>query len=201
MPNKNPSRHLLHCAAVAALFVSVAGCESIRNFVAGKEPPDEFAVVTKAPLIIPPDYNLKPPKPGIAPLNQVSPTQSAEAALYSGDPKAVASTIGGAYSEAEKMLLAQTGAASVSDSIRQQIAADNSNQQSADESFTDQLLFGSSAGTGDAPLDADAEKTRLDAARARTPAPPAAAPAAAQPNPPTPQAQAQPAPPPKPSGG
>jgi Protein of unknown function (DUF3035) len=201
MPNKNPSRHLLHCMAVAALLLSVSGCESIRNFVAGKEPPDEFAVVTKAPLIIPPDYNLKPPKPGIAPLNQVSPTQSAEAALYSGDPKAVASTIGGTYSEAEKMLLAQTGAASASDSIRQQIAADNSNQQSADDSFTDQLLFGSSTGTGDAPLDADAEKARLDAAKARTPAPPAAAPVAAQPTPPTPQARVQPAPAAKPSGG
>jgi hypothetical protein len=198
MSNKNPSRHLLHYAAVAALLISVSGCESIRNFVAGKEPPDEFAVVTKAPLIIPPDYNLKPPKPGIAPLNQVSPTQSAEAALYSEDPKAVASTIGGTYSEAEKMLLAQTGAASASDSIRQQIAADNSNQQSADESFTDQLLFGSTS-TGDAPLNADAEKARLDAARVRTPAPPAAAPVAAPPTPPT--AQAQPAPAQKPSGG
>src|ERR1051325_5471687 len=167
-------RRILFAAAIAGGAFSAAGCQSIRS-AAGltHEPPDEFAVVTKAPLIIPPDYNLKPPKPGIAPLNQVSPTQSAEAALYSGDPKAVASTIGGAYSEAEKMLLAQTGAASVSDSIRQQIAADNSNQQSADESFTDQLLFGSSAGTGDAPLDADAEKARLDAARARTPVPPA----------------------------
>jgi hypothetical protein len=99
------------------------------------------------------------------------------------------------------MLLAQTGAASASDSIRQQIAADNSNQQSADDSFTDQLLFGSSTGTGDAPLDADAEKARLDAAKARTPAPPAAAPVAAQPTPPTPQARVQPAPAAKPSGG
>jgi hypothetical protein len=201
MSNKNPSRPLLHGAAIAALLVSLSGCEGIRNFVAGKEAPDEFAVVTKAPLIIPPDYNLKPPKPGIAPLNQVSPTQSAEAALYNEDPKALASTIGGSYSEAEKMLLAQTGAASANDSIRQQIAADNSNQQSADESFTDQLLFGSSTGTGDAPLDADAEKARLDAATARAPAPPAAAPVAAQPTPPTPQVQAQPAPAPKPSGG
>ena len=198
MPNKNRPRPILHCAAAVGLLLFLSGCESIRNFVAGKEPPDEFAVVTKAPLIIPPDYSLMPPKPGIAPLNQVSPTQSAEAALYNEDPRTVASAIGGTYSEAEKMLLAQTGAASASDSIRQQIAADNSNQQSADESFTDQLLFGSTS-TGDAPLDADAEKARLDATKARTPAPPAAAPVAAPSTPPT--AQAQPAPAQKPSGG
>ena len=69
-------------------------------------------MVTKAPLIIPPDYNLKPPKPGAPPLNQVPPTESAQAALYSDDPKAVASAISGNYSDGEKLLMAQTGAAS-----------------------------------------------------------------------------------------
>jgi Protein of unknown function (DUF3035) len=118
--------------------------------------------VTKSPLIIPPDYNLKPPKPGAPPLNQVSPTESAQAALYSDDPKTIAGVISGNYSESEKLLMAQTGAASASDSIRQQIAADNSNADSADESFTDQLLFSTPNNSGDAPLNADAEKARLD---------------------------------------
>jgi hypothetical protein len=61
--------------------------------------------------------------------------------------------------------MAQTGAASASDSIRQQIAADNSNKDTADESFTDQLLFNTANNTGDAPLNADAEKARLDAGK------------------------------------
>jgi hypothetical protein len=163
MPNDR-TRLLLQCTAVAALLMSLSGCDSIRNAVAGKEPPDEFAVVTKAPLIIPPDYNLKPPKPGLAPLNQTSPTESAEAALYGSDLKAAANAISGSYSPAEKMLLAQTGAATASDGIRQQIAADNAQMQSADESFTNQLLFSSPDGS-DAPLNADAEKARLDAAK------------------------------------
>ena len=29
-----------------------------------KKSPDEFAVTTKAPLVIPPDFNLRPPMPG-----------------------------------------------------------------------------------------------------------------------------------------
>src|SRR3569623_3151016 len=107
------------------MAVSLTACESFRQ-AAGitKDPPDEFSVVTKAPLIIPPDYTLRPPKPGAAPLNQVSPTEAAQAALYSDDPKTVAGSISGNYSQGEKMLLAQTGAAAATDSIRQQIAAD-----------------------------------------------------------------------------
>ncbi|HUJ48268.1 MAG TPA: DUF3035 domain-containing protein [Rhizomicrobium sp.] len=163
--------------AVSLAALALAGCSSIRDAAGiSKAPPDEFAVVNKAPLIIPPDFNLKPPKPGAAPLNQVSPTISAEAALYSNeDPSAVANTINGNYSESEKMLLAQAGAANSDNSIRQQIAADNRNMQSADETFTDQLLFGGgTTNNSDAPLNADAEKARIDASKDAKPSEPPA---------------------------
>jgi len=75
------SRQSLHIAIVCAIAVSVAGCDTIRQ-AAGqdKQSPDEFAVVTKAPLVIPPDYNLRPPTAGAAPTNQLAPTQAAQAA-------------------------------------------------------------------------------------------------------------------------
>ena len=52
-------------AVELALTLSLSACDSLRR-EAGltKQPPDEFAVVTKAPLIIPPDFNLHPPAPG-----------------------------------------------------------------------------------------------------------------------------------------
>ena len=163
-------RKLVPLAVIGGLALSLAACETIRTAVgSNKEPPDEFAVVTKAPLIIPPDYNLRPPKPGAPPLNQVSPTESAEAALYSDDPKMVASTISGSYSPAEKMLLAQTGGAAANDSIRQQLAADNAGADSADEGFVNGLLFGGTTNAGDAPLDADSEKARIDAGKQQAP--------------------------------
>ncbi len=166
MRSRKDRRRFVLFGALSCCAFSLVACDSFRSAIGtSKEPPDEFAVVTKSPLIIPPDYHLKPPKPGAPPLNQVSPTDSAEAALYSDDPKAVAGAISGNYSEGEKLLMAQTGAASASDSIRQQIAADNSNDDSADESFTDQLLFNTANSTGDAPLNADAEKARLDAGK------------------------------------
>ena len=165
-------RPLLGGVIVAGLVVSLAGCESVRN-AAGltKQPPDEFAVVSKAPLIIPPDFNLKPPKPGAAPLNQTSPTISAQAALYGGDDPATAvQSIPGNFSDGEKLLLAQAGAANASDSIRQQITADNRNMQSAEDDFTDNLLFGS-PDTSDKPVDAETEKARIDANKDARPAP------------------------------
>jgi len=156
-------RTLLRGAVFLAAGLSLMSCDSIRE-AAGitKQPPDEFAVATKAPLIIPPDYNLKPPKPGAAPLNQISPTQSAQAALYGQDAAQVAATMQGNYSQAEKMLLAQSGAATADDSIRRTIASDNANAEDTG-AFTDSLLFGSSAAaSGDAPLNADAEQARIN---------------------------------------
>jgi hypothetical protein len=48
------------CAASAGLLL--AGCAS--GGVAGRDRPDEFAVARNAPLVIPPDYSLTPPKAG-----------------------------------------------------------------------------------------------------------------------------------------
>ena len=47
-------------AGSAALLLG--GCESL--FGGEAERPDEFAVARNAPLVIPPDYTLVPPKPG-----------------------------------------------------------------------------------------------------------------------------------------
>lgn len=159
---ETPMRRVVYWAALAAMAVSLAGCDSVRE-AAGltKDSPDEFAVVTKAPLIIPPDYNLTPPKPGAAPTNQVSPTEDAEDTLYG--QQQTATTAQGSVSSGEQQLLSKAGAANANSMIRQKIAADNRAMQASDESFTNQLLFGAgsdhSQGTQ---LDADAEKKRLD---------------------------------------
>jgi hypothetical protein len=146
----------------AALLV---GCQDIRE-AAGvtKAPPDEFAVVTKAPLVIPPDFNLRPPKPGAPPTNQSSATDSAEAALTGDDPATVAASLPNSYSPAEKSLLANSGGATADHGVRSQIAADTKAMSTASDSFTDTLLFRSQpdANAGH-PVDADAEHDRLTA--------------------------------------
>jgi hypothetical protein len=159
---------LLRATMLAGAAVALIGCDSIRE-AAGvtKEAPDEFAVVTKAPLVIPPDFNLRPPKPGAAPTNQTSPTDSAQTALFGDDPATIASSLPNTYSPEEKIVLATTGAAEADHSIRQQIAADAKSMATVNDSFTDQLLFFDSPDPDAGhPIDADVEHDRLAAAKA-----------------------------------
>jgi len=48
--------------AVSAAALLLAGCQT--GGIAGRDRPDEFAVARNAPLVIPPDYSLVPPKAG-----------------------------------------------------------------------------------------------------------------------------------------
>jgi hypothetical protein len=161
-------KSVLCVGALSLLAPSLIGCQTFRE-AAGitKEPPDEFAVVTKSPLVIPPDFNLKPPKPGAVPTNQTSPTQTAQSALFGDDPAAAAAAIPGNFSPEERVVLASSGGAAADPSIRKQIASDEKQMEATDDSFTDQLLFQSPDPYKGAPLNADAEAQRIDAAKAK----------------------------------
>jgi hypothetical protein len=178
--------------ATLLLAAGFSGCSSVRDAMGTqKDSPDEFAVVTKAPLVMPPDFTLRPPKPGAPPTNQISPTDSAQTAMYNADGTATAAPLPANMSQGEKGLLGSAGAAGSDNSIRQVIAADNRNLQAADEGFTDNLMFWQKpSAPADANVDAAAEANRLanqKPAQPATAAPaPAAAPAAGAPAPVTP---------------
>ncbi|HUN51459.1 MAG TPA: DUF3035 domain-containing protein, partial [Candidatus Sulfotelmatobacter sp.] len=72
---------IIEIVAFAALLAGAAGCDSIKATLGlEKSGPDEFAVVTKAPLTLPPDYALRPPAPGAPPLRETQPRDAAQAA-------------------------------------------------------------------------------------------------------------------------
>jgi len=150
----------LSLGVVGLGLIALQGCDSLRD-EAGltKQPPDEFAVTTKAPLIIPPDFNLRPPSPGAAPLNQTDPTSSAAAAMFNTeDPAVVAQQMQGNYSPAEKMLLAHAGVQNADPTIRANLQSDEKNMQGADQSFTDRIL-GSPAKAAEQPKAATSSDT------------------------------------------
>ena len=63
-------------AAGMALMLSACGSSSMFN----RGAPDEFAISRQAPLVVPPDFNLAPPKPGAPrPLAADSQQQALEA--------------------------------------------------------------------------------------------------------------------------
>ncbi|MHA6723381.1 DUF3035 domain-containing protein [Sphingomonas sp. RS2018] len=63
----------------AALALSACGRSGVN-----RDRPDEFAVGRQAPLVIPPDYALRPPQPGAARPQDASPSQQALEALFGG---------------------------------------------------------------------------------------------------------------------
>ena len=151
-------------AAILALGLSLIGCESLRLATgAAKLPPDEFTVLTKSPLIIPPDYNLRPPQPGVASRNEVDADDQARAALFPANPATAAAALGGAYSDGEKLLLTKTNALSIDPAIRRSVTSDVG-QEDQGPAFAQRLLY---EGTGAPP---PAPATRPNAAASAAPA-------------------------------
>src|ERR1700754_4510470 len=61
----------------------VAGCATGGPFGPGRGP-DEFAVARNAPLAVPPDFALTPPRPGEADVGTQDPRAQALQALFGG---------------------------------------------------------------------------------------------------------------------
>jgi len=168
-------------AALLTLGLALMGCESVRQATgAAKQPPDEFTVLTKAPLALPPDYNLRPPQPGIASRNEPDPDDAGRAALFPENSAAAAAVLGPNYSDGEKLLLAKTNALSVDPNVRHNVTNDVG-QEDQGAAFAQKVLYSGAM--------APAAMTAAPAAA------PSAAPATAAPAAPAPTSA--PLPPPK----
>jgi hypothetical protein len=155
-------RAILLGLCLAAAGAALSGCTYMRE-AAGltKQAPDEFAVTTKAPLIVPPGYNLRPPSPGAAPTNALATDAQAQAAMFgAGDTATIAANIQGNYSPAERMLLATAGINRVDPGIREQLQSDQTNMQGADPGFTARLLGATPQPNNGQPINANTEVER-----------------------------------------
>ncbi len=81
----------------------------------GRQSPDEFAVVERAPLTMPPSYQLKEPRPGAPRPQEISPTEQARA-LITGANDQVNTT---GLSDGESALLQKASAGQINPNIRQ----------------------------------------------------------------------------------
>jgi len=61
---------------------SLAGCANGGPF--NRERPDEFAVARNAPLVVPPDFSLTPPRPGEPDQSGTDPRAQALQAIFGG---------------------------------------------------------------------------------------------------------------------
>jgi hypothetical protein len=79
-----PSGRAALLAAVLASAVVLGGCSRIQESLGSiRTSPDEFNVVTRAPLILPPTLDdLPPPQPGLARPQELQPQAQAQVALF-----------------------------------------------------------------------------------------------------------------------
>jgi hypothetical protein len=157
--------------------LGVSGCSDRGGNILGfeKSAPDEFAVVRRAPLTLPPNYGLRPPRPGAARPQAVSARSEAKRSLIGSQTKKQKTRRNvkaeqqrriGDRSGSEVALLKRTGAINVDPEIRDVINREAAGAASEeDTSFVDTLLFwrdkDSKAQKGDLVVDAKGESRRL----------------------------------------
>ncbi len=144
-------------AVLAAAAATTSGCASLqRSIGVGKVSPDEFRVVSQAPLTLPPDYSLRPPRPGEPRPQELDPSDDARAALFGTD-------VAQGASQGERTLVTHAGADSVDPDIRDTIDFESQGVVRRNQDFVDRLLaFGGNGAVPPAPLDAAAEQQRLE---------------------------------------
>lgn len=158
------STYLYSALGCAALIVT--GCTSTsRALGLEKSAPNEFNILTKAPLIVPPEYNLRPPAIGASSAENNYTQKSAREALL-GDIDATEPSNG------EIALMARAGVNRANQEIRLEIDGVNSVERKS-ESFTDRVLFWQNGQLFDAqgnpaPLDAETEARRLESVNSAT---------------------------------
>lgn len=150
-------------AAVLVAGAGLAGCESTSKALGmSKVTPDEFRIVTKAPLVVPPDYALRPPAPGEPRPQELQPESAARTALLGQREAEI-------RSEGEKALVAKAGADKADPLIRYVVDDEFGDVAHKDKSFADRVMFWKSgkadataaAENTPAPVDAAAEQDRI----------------------------------------
>jgi len=157
---------------IAPLFLLTAssammvGCTSTsRALGITKEAPNEFNILTKAPLVVPPEYNLRPPRVGESSAENNYSQQAAREALV-GDVDAAEPSRG------EVVLMTKAGVGRANQEIRVEIDGQNSVERKT-EGFASRVLFWKNGQIVDekgviVPLDAEQEAKRMRSINAAT---------------------------------
>jgi hypothetical protein len=143
--------------ALALLPLVACGQDTARTLGFTRAPPDEFAVVTRPPLSMPPALGqLPPPRPGAA-----EGSDPRTAGLLALAPQAaLADPARGPRTAGEQALVAQAGGPAP-EGIRQQVDAESARLATASPTLTDRILFRGGQPQPGIAVDAEREAQRL----------------------------------------
>ncbi|MFD2234064.1 DUF3035 domain-containing protein [Phaeospirillum tilakii] len=140
-PNDRSPRPALGLAVlILGLGVGLSACTDVRRSLGyEKAPPDEFQVVERAPLTLPPDFNLRPPQPGATRPQETSPRDQARRLLAGRSLTTPVATAG--RTQGDVILAKRFGAESIQPDIRVLIDKESLALAEAEKSFTDRMVF------------------------------------------------------------
>lgn len=79
---RRPRRFVAVVVVLSAFALTGCGGESVGDALGlGRRSPDEFQVVQRPPLVLPPDFRLRPPEPGAPPALEATTREQAQVAL------------------------------------------------------------------------------------------------------------------------
>ena len=139
----------LGAVSMLALAALTSGCFSSRT-------PDEMRVVRKAPLTVPPDYNLRPPAPGEARPQELLPDAQARVAVFGVD-------LGNNSTQGEQLFVKAAGADTTDRSVRNQVDFEAAQILRKNRGFADAIMFWNKKKPVEPQVDAAAEAQRLQA--------------------------------------
>lgn len=152
-------------AAVVAVVAAAAlsACSDARKAIGlERTSPDEFVVVSRAPLTVPPDMQSLPkPNPGAVRPQEGSATDQAAAAVLGKQTARQRQATGGAAGGGQSVLLAQAGAKGVDPDVRRKVEQETNQLIVADKSWVDTVLFWRTPSEPVAMVDPKAETQRL----------------------------------------
>jgi hypothetical protein len=157
-------------AALGALALS--GCSAFENLGGGKKvSPDEFKIVSHSPLTMPPNAELRPPRPGEPRPQETTPADQAKEALSPAlagrvQQQANAPRAGQPGNVSEQSLVAKAGAGGVDPNIRSQVNRDTRTIAEKDNTFIDSLIFWQDRPPAGVVVDPEKEQQRLREAQA-----------------------------------
>lgn len=149
----------LNLMAVLVAVLSLAACQSVKEELGvGRHSPDEFTVVKRAPLTLPPDYSLRVPSTGAAPPAAIASNQAKTIVLGQVEADATAGT-------AEEQMLRKMGAQNARSDIRDVISEENGFIALDNQKAINKLMFWSDKEPGDESLPVSKIDSKKEAER------------------------------------
>lgn len=133
-------------AAVPAItFLAIGGLLSGCGMFGGHDAPDEFMVVARAPLEVPPDFNLRPPQPGSPRPQEMERDTRSQSTVFGASSAGIGALVdprtNPKQTSGEGALLAQAGADLANPDIRAIVDRENPGVVIGSPSFLDKLIF------------------------------------------------------------